>query len=235
MSTPATPSRTAARDPAPVPFDLPDPEVVERIRAGESALFEILVRRYNRRLFRAAWSILLDEEEAEDVIQDAYVRAFRNLHRFEGRAALSTWLTRIAVHEASARRRKRRRQVSLEAIEPAARERVVAAAVEPPASAEDRAHRRELRAVLLRAIAALPGEYRQVFVLREVERLSHREIARALGVSVAASKVRHFRAKRRLRRELERLTGGAVGELLPFAGVRCDRVVAGVMGRIRAA
>jgi len=232
MSTLITVSGTAAPERAPAPHDLPDPEVVERIRAGESALFEVLVRRHNRRLFRAVWSILLDEEEAEDVIQDAYVRAFRNLHRFEGRAAFSTWLVRIAVHEASARRRKRRRQVSLEAIEPAARERVVAAAVEAPASAEDRAHHRELRGVLLRAIAALPEEYRQVFVLREVERLSHREIARALGVSVAASKVRHFRAKRRLRRQLERLTGAAAGELLPFAGARCERVVAGVMGRL---
>lgn len=232
MRTPATASRTAGPDSEPVPLDLPDPEVLERIRAGESALFEVLVRRYNRRLFRTAWSILLDEEEAEDVIQDAYVRAFRNLHRFEGRAAFSTWLTRIAVHEASARRRKRRREVSLEAMDAPARERLLAASVETPASAEDQAYNRELRGVLLRAVATLPEEYRLVFVLREVERLRHREIAQALGVSVAATKVRHFRAKRRLRRELERLTGGAIGEVLPFAGERCDRIVARVMARI---
>lgn len=232
MRTPATASRTAGPDSEPVPLDLPDPEVLERIRAGESALFEVLVRRYNRRLFRTAWSILLDEEEAEDVIQDAYVRAFRNLHRFEGRAAFSTWLTRIAVHEASARRRKRRREVSLEAMDAPARERLLAASVEAPASAEDQAYNRELRGVLLRAVATLPEEYRLVFVLREVERLRHREIAQALGVSVAATKVRHFRAKRRLRRELERLTGGAIGEVLPFAGERCDRIVARAMARI---
>jgi RNA polymerase sigma-70 factor (ECF subfamily) len=235
MSTQPTAARAAARDGSPVPPELPDPEVVERIRAGESALFEVIMRRYNRRLFRAAWSILLDEEEAEDVIQDAWVRAFRNLHQFEGRAALSTWLTRIAVHEASARLRKRRRQVSLEAFAAPARERLLAAAAGPPASAEDRALARDLRGILVQAIAALPRSYRQVFVLREVEKLSHREVAHALGLSVTASKVRHFRARRRLRRELERLTSGAAGELLPFAGERCDRVVTEVTARIATA
>lgn len=211
-----------------------DAEVVDRIRAGETAPFEILMRRYNQRLFRVAWSILLDETEAEDVIQDAYVRAFEHLDQFEGRARFSTWLTKIAVHEATARRRKRRRQVPLDALETHAKERLMAGKTEDPGSAETRLHGRDVQELLRRALAALPSHYRQVFVLREVEGLSTAEAAEALGLSRTATKVRLFRARRHLQRELERLTAGAAEGLLAFAGARCDRLVAGVMARIGA-
>src|SRR5262249_26248959 len=91
-----------------------DEEVVERVKGGETALYEILMRRYNQRLYRAARAILKDEAEAEDVMQEAYVRAFQNLHQFEGRAPFSAWLLRIAVNEALGRRRGREKKISLE-------------------------------------------------------------------------------------------------------------------------
>lgn len=211
---------------------LADPELVARVRAGETGLFEVVMRRYNRRLFRVAWSILLDEGEAEDVVQDTYVRAYLHLDQFAGRASFATWLTRIAVYEASARRKRRRRQVPLEALAAREKEALMAKGTESPASGEDRVLSRDLRAVLERAVAALPSPYREVFVLREVEELSTQETAEALGVSRTAAKVRLFRAKRHLRGEVERLLGaGAAGQLLAFAGERCDRVVARVLAR----
>lgn len=212
-------------------FELSDLEVVERVRAGETGLFEVLMRRYNRRLFRVAWSILLDGDEAEDVVQDAYVRAFQHLDQFEGRARFATWLTRIAAYEASARRRKRHRLVALDGLEGAERERLMAGTGEP-AGAEDRALARGAREILRRAVARMPSAEREVFVLREVEGLSNRETAAALGLTRTAAKVRLFRGKRRLRRELARITGGAKEHLLPFAGERCRRTVERVLERI---
>lgn len=216
------------------PAELDDVEVVERVRQGDTALFATLMRRYNQRLYRVVWSIVLDEAEAEDVIQDAYVRAFEHLDQFDGRAKFSTWLTKIAVYEASARRRKRRRVVALDSLEDHVKERVMAAGNEAGEDGEARMLARDLRGVLQRAVAALPPLYRQVFVLREVEGVSTAEAAEALGLSRTAAKVRLFRARRHLRKELERVTGGAAGELLSFAGERCDRIVTGVMARIAA-
>lgn len=227
--------RDAARESAaalpPEAFELSDQDVVERVRAGETGLFEVLMRRYNRRLFRVTWSILLDGDEAEDVIQDAYVRAFQHLDQFEGRARFATWLTRIAAHEASARRRKRRRLVALDGMEGPERERLISGDAEP-VGAEDRLLARSARDLLRRSVARLPPSEREVFVLREVEGLSNRETAATLGLTRTATKVRLFRGKRRLRRELARITGGAVDHLLPFAGERCRRTVERVLERI---
>ncbi len=209
-----------------------DPEVVARVLAGETALFEVVMRRYNRRLFRVVWSILLDEGEAEDVVQDAYVRAYQHLNQFDGRAPFATWLTKIAVYEASARRKRRRRQVPLEALAPPEKEALMAESAKAPASGEDRMLTRDLRNLLERAVAALPSPYRQVFVLREVEELSTEETAQVLGVSRTAAKVRLFRAKRLLRGEVERLLGAGARQLLAFAGERCDRTVARVLARL---
>lgn len=216
-------------------FELSDADVVERVRAGETGLFEVLMRRYNRRLYRVTWSILLDGAEAEDVVQDAYVRAFQHLDQFAGRAPFATWLTRIAAHEASARRRKRRRLVALDGLEGVERERLISREADGaggPPGAEDRLLARSARELLRRAVARLPPGEREVFVLREVEGLSNRETAVALGLTRTASKVRLFRARRRLRRELARITGGAVEHLLPFAGERCRRTVERVLERI---
>jgi RNA polymerase sigma-70 factor (ECF subfamily) len=205
---------------------LTDEEVVARVLAGETPLFEVLMRRHNQRLFRAARAILREADEAEDVMQDAYVRAFERLAQFSGRARFSTWLTKIAVHEALARARRRRRtavssdEVLMTATSPEAGD--------PGAAAE----RRELAALLERAIDALPDLYRSVFVLREVEELDTAETADCLELSEEAVKVRLHRARAALRRELERRLGAARASVYEFRAVRCDRVVARVFERI---
>jgi RNA polymerase sigma-70 factor (ECF subfamily) len=208
------------------PMTLSDEEVVERVLAGDTSLFEILMRRYNQRLFRVARSILSDDTEAEDVMQEAYVRAFRELANFRGEARFSTWLTRIAVHEALARARKGRRLVSIEGGgEPP----------EPPsetAGPERDLENRELQGVLRDAVEVLPDPLRTVFCLREIEGLSTEQTADALGLSVENVRVRLHRAKRSLRQTLDARIGREVRRLYLFEAPRCDRMVAAVFARI---
>jgi len=204
---------------------LSDEEVVERVLAGDSSLFEILMRRYNQRLFRVARSILADDGEAEDVMQEAYVRAFRELAGFRGEARFSTWLTRIACHEALARARKRRRLVPISGDEPP----------EPPtetAGPEREMENRELQAVLRDAVEVLPDPLRTVFCLREIEGLSTEQTADALGLSLENVRVRLHRAKRSLRDTLDRRIGREVRRLYLFEAPRCDRMVAAVFARL---
>jgi len=206
---------------------LSDEEVVERVLAGDSSLFEILMRRYNQRLYRVARGILADDAEAEDVMQEAYVRAFRELAGFRGEARFSTWLTRIACHEALARARKRRRLVPIGegGGEPP----------EPPsetAGPEREMENRELQAVLRDAVEVLPDPLRTVFCLREVEGLSTEQTADALGLSLENVRVRLHRAKRSLRDKLDQRIGREVRRLYLFEAPRCDRMVAAVFARL---
>ena len=218
-----------ALQPADAPATLSDEEVVARVLAGDTSLFEILMRRYNQRLFRVARGILADDAEAEDVMQEAYVRAFRELAGFRGEARFSTWLTRIACHEALARARKRRRLVSLAPInsgEPP----------DPPSEAsgpERQMENRELHAVLREAVELLPDPLRAVFCLREIEGLSTEQTADALDLSVENVRVRLHRAKRGLRQALDDRIGREVRRLYLFDGARCDRVVEKVFARLR--
>lgn len=216
--------------PSIAPTALSDAEVVARVLDGDLSLFEILMRRYNQRLFRVARGILADDAEAEDVMQDAYVRAFRELAGFRGEARFSTWLTRIACHEALARARKRRRLVPISPI----------SGGEPPdppsqaSSPERELENRELQAVLRDAVEVLPDPLRAVFCLREVEGLSTEEAADALGLTVENVRVRLHRAKRSLRQTLDTRIGCEVRRLYLFDGARCDRVVEGVFARLLA-
>lgn len=214
-----------AFQPVAAPATLSDEEVVARVLAGDASLFEILMRRYNQRLFRIARGILADDGEAEDVMQEAYVRAFRELAGFRGEARFATWLTRIACHEALARARKRRRLVPLAAGGPP----------DPPAEApgpERELQNRELHAVLQEAVEALPDPLRAVFCLREVEGLSTEEAADAMGLTVENVRVRLHRAKRSLRDALDQRIGREVRRLYLFDGARCDRVVEAVFARL---
>lgn len=215
---------------ADVPATLSDEEVVARVLAGDTSMFEILMRRYNQRLFRVARGILADDAEAEDVMQEAYVRAFRELAGFRGEARFSTWLTRIACHEALARARKRRRLVPLAPMtgggEPP----------EPPSEAsgpERQMENRELHAVLREAVELLPDPLRAVFCLREIEGLSSEQTADALDLSVENVRVRLHRAKRGLRQTLDERIGREVRRLYLFDGARCDRVVEKVFARLQ--
>ncbi|HKH49140.1 MAG TPA: RNA polymerase sigma factor [Thermoanaerobaculia bacterium] len=215
----------AALQPVAAPATLSDEEVVARVLAGDSSLFEILMRRYNQRLFRVARGILADDGEAEDVMQEAYVRAFRELAGFRGEARFSTWLTRIACHEALARARKRQRLVSINGGEPP----------DPPAATlgpERELENRELQTVLRDAVEVLPDPLRAVFCLREIEGLSTEATADALGLTAENVRVRLHRAKRSLRQALDERIGREVRRLYLFDGPHCDRVVEGVFARL---
>ena len=208
-----------------------DEEIVRRIRAGEPALFEILVRRYNQRLFRVARAILRDETEAEDVMQQAYVNAFTHLHQFEERARFGTWLTRIAVYEALGRLRRRGRFEEVDVMAES-HEKTMAGLPSPSRSPEDEALTRELRGILEAAFDALPEIYRTVFLLREVEAVSTTEAAESLGITEDTVKTRLHRARALLRHELFERAGLTAGDLFPLHLSRCDRVLARVFERL---
>jgi len=205
---------------------LSDEAVVARVRDGETGLFELLMRRHNQRLYRAARAILGDDHEAEDVMQDAYVRAYTHLDQFEGRARFSTWLTRIAVHEAFARLRRRGRHVDIE-------DHMDTLQSHDPGP-EQHAGDRQLGHVVEVAVAALPEPFRAVFVLREIEGMSTAETAACLDIGEDTAKTRLHRARALLRRRLDARIGTTLREAFHFAGARCDRMVATVMDRIAA-
>lgn len=206
--------------------------LVARALAREPAALAEIMRRCNRRLYRAAWGILRDEQEAEDAVQDCYLKAFAALPGFRGEAALSTWLTRIAINEALMRRRKRRaRAAAIGNIIPLRPDEPAAEATEDPAlSPESAAMRAQLRPYLEDAIGGLPEDQRAVFVLRALEELSVEETAQVLGVNPQTVRTRFLRARRRLQDRLRRELKQTFGEMLPFAGARCDRLIARVLG-----
>lgn len=209
---------------------LSDAEVVRRVLDGETALFEILMRRYNQRLFRIARTVLRDEAEAEDVTQEAYVRAYTSLHQFQGEARFSTWLTKIALHEALARRRKTTRWQGLDKV--AELDSTMPVHGAPLRNPEESASDGELRGVLTRAIEALPESYRLPFVLRDVEGMSTGETAQSLEISPGSVRVRLHRARARIRQEIDRRIGALGNGVYTFLGQRCDRMVAAVLQRI---
>ncbi len=211
--------------------ELQDEEVVGRVLAGETALFEILMRRYNQRLYRVSRVILRDDGEAEDVMQDAYVRAYEHLNQFAGKAAFSTWLTRIAIHEALARKRRRGRMEELDALTANGDTMPIlkSSALTPEAGTAQA----ETRQLLEEAIDRLPENYRTVVMLREVEEMSVAETAESLGVTDAVVKTRLHRAHAMLRKDLYSRARGRAADLYQFHAVRCDRVVKAVFERIR--
>lgn len=208
-----------------------DGEVIERVRRGEVELFEVLMRRYNQRVFRIARAVLPSDAEAEDLAQEAWVRAYEHLGEFAGRAAFSTWLVRIVLHEGWARARRERRfeEWRPEEDEDGGKPMKQLLAQAGP---EAEALRGEIRAMLEAAVGSLPETYRTVFVLRDVEELSTAETAECLELSEEAVKTRLHRARASLRRELLALAGGQARAAFPFLGTRCDRMVERVLERI---
>lgn len=202
-----------------------DGEAVRRVVEGDSAFFEILMRRHNQRIYRAVRAVLGSEDEVEDVMQQAYLNAYQHLPQFAGEARFSTWLTRIAVNEALARRRKR---VFVQGDD----EMTMTLADEKTPDPEQQASAAELREVMEREVAALPDAFRAVFVLREVEGLSTAEAAACLGISEDLAKTRLHRARTALRENLYRRAGVTLASIFAFGNERCDRVVAAVMARL---
>jgi RNA polymerase sigma-70 factor (ECF subfamily) len=212
------------------PQDLSDEQVVEKVVAGQIELFEVIMRRHNQRLYRAARAILHDDHQAEDVVQDAYVRAYKNLKQFAGRAKFSTWLTRIAVHEALARAHKEDRFEELEPM--IGNEKQIEGLRSGLASPEEGASIAEMRGLLEQAMDSLPERYRIVLMLRDVEEMPTAEAARVLDISEDNIKIRLHRARALMRKKLYSLVGVRQKEAFLFHAVRCDRVVKAVFARI---
>ena len=201
-----------------------DSEIVQRVRSGETALFEILMRRHNQRVYRVARAVLKDEQDAEDVMQQAYINAYLHLGQFEERAQFSTWLTRITVREALARRRRSRLEDPVDTFDD-----VHAEQPDP----EHQAYAGELGRLIEAAVDTLPEGYRVVFMLREVEGLSTNETATTLELGEEAVKTRLHRAKAMVRVAVAERLGSAAPRAFEFGAHRCDRVVAGVLARLR--
>ena len=214
-----------------------DAQLIARAGRGEAAAFEIIMRRHNRLLFRSARGMLDDDAEAQDVVQETYLRAFSSLQTFRGDCALGSWLARIAIHVALDARRKRGRAVPLDdnldlGIEPAM-EHMMAFRAPAADSPDNRVERSQMRALLQRAIDSLPAIYRSVFILRAVEELSVDETAFCLQVSDAVVKTRYLRARSMLRDALGAQVEAHAQEVYAFAGARCDAVVAHVLAELR--
>ena len=214
-----------------------DGELLRLARDGDPAAFRILIRRHDRYLYRIARSVLLDDHEAEDVVQETYVRAFTRLVDFRGDASLSTWLTRIALNEALQRRRRRRRRtVHLDVID-AARNRADMQIDRSPMIAPDQDPERataqhQIRRFLERAIDDLPEAFRTVFVMRDIEEATTAETATLLGIRQQTVKTRLHRARRMLRAALGENIGAALKDAFPFDRPRCDRLVKRVLDQL---
>ena len=216
-----------------------DAALVVRVQRADPRAFAVLMRRYNRRLYRTARAILRDDTAAEDAVQEGYVAAWRHIGEFRGDAQIGTWLTRIVVNQAlQALRKTRREQVVVLFDEPPdERERDTDAAIADslaPGAPENTMLRAEMRRLIERKIDDLPEAYRTVFMLREVEDMTVEETAAALGIPAATVRSRLFRAKARLRDALAEELDTATHEVFGFDGERCDRIVHAVLVRIGA-
>jgi len=206
------------------PEPLSDGELAQRVAGGDVRAFEALMRRHNRALFRTSRAILRDDADAEEALQDGYLRAFRAIGAFRGESKLSTWLVRIVANEALMRLRKRRRGAEVVSLH---------GDDMPTADRPDyAAQRAQTRRLLEQKIDALPEAYRVVFILRALEEFSVEETAAALGIPEATVRTRFFRARRVLREALSTEIDLALDEVFAFAGERCDRIVAGVLARL---
>jgi RNA polymerase sigma-70 factor (ECF subfamily) len=207
-------------------------ELIGLARSGSAAAFGEIMRRNNRRLFRAARGIIGSDWEAEEVVQDAYVRAFRGLEAFREEATLGTWLTRIVINEARGRLRGRRETLPLTALDEETMGEIIQFPRSLNADPERQAAIGEIRILLESAIAALPAPFREVFILRQVEGLSTEETAHVLSIEPETVKTRLHRARMRLRQTLQDELAPALTDTFPFEGERCQRLTRAVLHRM---
>ncbi|HUL91656.1 MAG TPA: RNA polymerase sigma factor [Burkholderiales bacterium] len=215
----------------------PDAELVRRVAAHDHEAFRVLMRRHNQLLYRTARSILKNETEAEDAVQEAYMQAYRAMGDFRGDAKVSTWLVRIVVNESITRLHKHARRaevIRLEGDDPGQDQHSSEDGMNesPPEQPERAVLRSETRRLLETKIDELPDAFRTVFVLRAVEELTVEEAAAVLGIPEATVRTRFFRARGMLRESLSREIDLAHGDAFSFAGARCDRIIANVMARL---
>ena len=217
----------------------PDVELARHVAAGSHEAFRMVMKRHNQMMYRAARSILKNEAEAEDAVQEAYLQGYRAMKDFRGDAKLSTWLVRIAVNEAITRLHKQTRRAEIIRLDGdesqqdlhSSEDSMNESAPERPERATLRA---ETRKLLEAKIDQLPDAFRTVFVLRAVEEMTVEEAAQALGIPEATVRTRFFRAKSLLRESMSRDVDLAHGDAFSFAGARCDRITANVMARLAA-
>ena len=214
----------------------PEAELVRRAHARDEAALRAIMQANNRRLYRLARGILRNDSEAEDVVQETYVRAFTHLDRFRGESGLSTWLSRIAINEALTRMRSRKPHVELDTLPEAVLEAQIirfplsSAASDPEKSMAQR----EIQRVVEHAVDELPDVFRMVFIARVMEGMNIEETADLLGVKPETVKTRLHRARTMLRENVEKEIGPVVMDAFPFAGQRCERLTETVLKRLGA-
>lgn len=223
------PARLPSLDPG-----ISDADLAMRVASGEEQAIRLMMRRHNQTLYRTARSILRDDAEAEDAVQEAYLKAIRAIGAFRGDARLSTWLTRIVVNESLARLKRSRRGAEVIRLEGDAPVEAGASAevADTSPTPEHEVLQAEARRIIEAKIDALPDAFRTVFMLRAVEELCVEEAATALGIPEATVRTRFFRARGMLRESLSRSFDRALEDAFHFAGERCERIVAGVLARL---
>jgi RNA polymerase sigma-70 factor, ECF subfamily len=212
----------------------PDEELVALVRRGQREAFRSIMQRHNRRLYRIARGVVRDDAEAEDVVQEGYVRAYAALTEFRGECALATWLTQIVLNEARGRLRRRRPTE-----DPLAPDRIPQdsrVVIFPGTSAVDNPEaavaRTELRRLLERAVDELPDPFRLVFIMRDIDEMSVEEAAAQLDIRPETVRTRLHRARRLLRARLDEKLACVLKDTFPFAGARCARITDAVMARL---
>jgi RNA polymerase sigma-70 factor (ECF subfamily) len=215
---------------------LDDDRLVEGARNGEAAAFRAIMKRHNRRLYRVARGVLGDDAEAEDVVQEAYVKGFQNLRSFRGDSTLATWLTRIALNEALSRRRRRRPMVDFNDLDTFDEQREARVLIFPGARAdsnpETETSRVQIRRLLEQAVDGLPEAFRVVFVMRDIEQMTIEETASQLEIRPETVKTRLHRARRLLREALQAKLGSVLDDAYAFDGTRCERMTDVVLQRL---
>jgi RNA polymerase sigma-70 factor, ECF subfamily len=223
-----------AHAPQAAPIGGSEAELVQRARNRDEAAIRSIMQSNNRRLYRLARGILRNDSEAEDVVQETYVRAFTHLHDFRGDSSLATWLGRIAINEALGRMRRQRPGVEWTSLPPGTLEAQViqfplSAAAEDP---EKSMAQREIQRVVEHAIDELPDAFRIVFITRVIEGMNVEETSEILGLKTETVKTRLHRARTMLRDIVEKKIGPVVLEAFPFAGKRCERLTEAVLKRL---
>jgi RNA polymerase sigma-70 factor (ECF subfamily) len=207
-------------------------DLIAAARRHDKAAIRTIVRGHNQRLFRVARSILRDDWEAEEAVQEAYIRAFAGLDGFEGRSSLGTWLTRIVINEALARLRRRKPMASLDEMTATGADIVRLPLVSPQPDPERTMAQREIHALLEKAIDELPDDFRIVLVARVIEEMSVEETAELFGLRPETVKTRLHRARTMLRKDLETQFGPMLTGTYPFAGRRCEMMADRVIARL---
>ena len=209
-----------------------DADLIGRARGRDEGAIRAIIKANNQRLYRLARGILRDDAEAEDVVQETYIRLFTHLEDFRGDSSLTTWLSRIAINEALGRLRKRKAALAADATAQASAQIIQFPQSSDSNDPEKTMAQREIQRVVERAIDELPDPFRLVFIARVMEGMSVEATAQLLDLNPVTVKTRLHRARTMLRDNVERQVGPVMLDTFPFAGSRCERLTDSVMKRL---